>query len=457
MAEETNKLGTAPIGMLLASLAIPCIAAQLVNLLYNIIDRIYIGHIPEVGATALTGVGVTFPVIMIISAFSALVGMGGAPRASIKMGEKNNDAAEKILGNCFALTIIMSIVLTIVFLVFGEKLLMLFGASENTLPYGLSYMQIYVIGTFFVMITLGLNQFISTQGFAKISMLTVIIGAVINIVLDPVFIFLFRMGVQGAALATIISQGISCVWVLKFLLSKRSVLKIRRKNVRLQKEYLLPVIALGISPFIMQSTESLLNICFNTSLQKYGGDIAVGAMTILSSIMQVLNLPLMGLAQGAQPIISYNYGAKNKARMKKAFRLLITCTVTFSTSFWLLNMIFPQLLVSLFASTPELKSYAAWALRIYLACGFMMGVQNACQQTFIAIGEAKISLFLALLRKIILLIPLIYILPPLISDKVFAVFLAEPIADFLAACTTFTCFKIKFGRVLTCMPDKITE
>ncbi len=454
MAEQ-NKLGTAPIGRLLASLAVPCIAAQIVNLLYNIIDRIYIGHIPEIGTAALTGVGVTFPVIMIISAFAALVGMGGAPRASIKMGQKDNDGAEKILGNCFALTVVMAIILMIVFLITGQELLMLFGASANTLPYAWSYMQIYVLGTFFVMITLGLNSFISTQGFAKISMLTVIIGAVINIVLDPVFIFVFNMGVRGAALATIISQGVSCVWVLKFLMSKRSILKIRRKNFRFQKEYLFPVIALGVSPFIMQSTESLLNICFNSSLQKYGGDMAVGAMTILSSIMQIFSLPVMGLAQGAQPIISYNYGAQNKQRVQKAFRLLFICGVTFSTVFWLINMMFPQLLVALFASTEEFKTYSMWALRIYLACGFVMGVQNSCQQTFIAIGEAKISLFLALLRKIILLIPLIYILPVFISDKVFAVFLAEPIADFLAATTTFICFRIQFRKVVAKMPDVI--
>lgn len=452
---EQNKLGTAPIGRLLASLAVPCIAAQVVNLLYNIIDRIYIGHIPETGTAALTGVGVTFPIIMIISAFAALVGMGGAPRASIKMGQKDNDGAEKILGNCLALSVVMSAVLMVVFLIFGQDLLMLFGASENTLPYGWSYMSIYILGTFFVTITLGLNSFISTQGFAKTSMITVIIGAVINIILDPIFIFVFNMGVRGAALATIISQGVSSIWVLRFLMSKRSILRIRRKNLRFQKEYLLPVLALGISPFIMQSTESLLNICFNSSLQRYGGDLAVGAMTILSSIMQIFTLPIMGLAQGAQPIISYNYGAKNKQRVTHTFRLLFICSITFSTLFWLMNMAFPQLLVSLFASTEEFRTYSMWALRIYLACGFIMGVQNSCQQTFIAIGEAKTSLFLALLRKIILLIPLIYILPLFFADKVLAVFLAEPIADFLAASTTFICFKIQFKKVVSKMPDAL--
>ncbi len=453
MAEKENKLGTAPVGRLLTSLAIPCIAAQVVNLLYNIVDRIYIGHIPEIGSTALTGVGVTFPIIMIISAFSALVGMGGAPRASIKMGQKDNDGAEKILGSCLALSIALALVLIIVFELFGRQLLMLFGASEKTIPYGWSYMSIYVLGTFFVIVTMGLNNFISTQGFAKTSMLTVIIGAVINIILDPVFIFVFNMGVRGAALATILSQAISCVWVLRFLTSKRTTLKIRARNIRLRREVLLPVIALGVSPFIMQSTESLLNICFNSSLQKYGGDMAVGAMTILSSIMQFFSLPIMGLAQGAQPIISFNYGARNKERVQKAFRLLFTCAVIFSTAFWLVNMLAPGLLVSLFASTEDLQSYSAWALRIYLAAAFMMGIQNSCQQTFVAIGEAKISLFLALLRKVILLIPLIFILPLFLADKVFAVFLAEPIADFLAATTTFTCFKIKFKKVIGQIQD----
>ncbi len=445
---QTNKLGTAPIGKLLASLAIPCIAAQLVNLLYNIVDRIYIGHIPEIGDVALTGVGVTFPIIILISAFSVLVGMGGAPKAAIRMGQKDNAGAEKILGSCFSLLIVMAILLTAVFLIWGKPLLLLFGASESTLPYGHAYLQIYVIGTIFVMGTLGLNSFISTQGFAKTSMMTVIIGAVINIVLDPIFIFAFNMGVKGAALATVIAQGVSCIWVLKFLTSKKSILRIRPQNIRLDHKILLPIIALGVSPFIMQSTESLLSICFNTSLQKYGGDLAVGAMTIVTSVMQILTLPLLGLAQGAQPIISYNYGAKNPQRMKKAFRLLFASMFVYAFAFWLLNMLQPQLFVSVFASTPELKNYASWALRIYLAAGFMMSIQNSCQQTFIALSEAKISLFLALLRKIILLIPLIYILPPFFDNKVLAVFLAEPIADFLAACVTGLCFKVKFSKVL---------
>lgn len=445
---ESNKLGTENVGRLLFQLALPAITAQLINMLYNIVDRIYIGHLEDIGSLALTGVGVCFPIIILISAFSCLIGMGGAPQASIRMGAKDHEGAEKILGNCFALILIMAVVLTAVFLIGGKQLLMLFGASSDTLPYAMEYLNIYVIGTLFVMISLGLNSFISAQGFAKISMGTVMIGAIVNIILDPILMFGFNMGVSGAALATIISQGVSALWVLRFLTGSKTILKIRRENMYLSKKILLPVVALGLSPFIMQSTESLLSICFNTSLQKYGGDLAVGSMTILTSCMQIMTLPLSGLAQGAQPIISYNFGAGNKDRVKQAFRLLFTCSVGFAFVFWLTNMIFPSLFVGIFASDAALKDMASWALRIYLAAGFMMGIQMSCQQTFVSIGQAKISLFLALLRKIILLIPLIFILPNFFADKVFAVFLAEPVSDFIAASTTFIMFKWKFNKLL---------
>lgn len=449
MGQNTsNKLGTEKISRLLFQLALPAITAQIINMLYNIVDRIYIGHIAGIGTLALTGVGVCFPIITLITAFSSLIGMGGAPQASIRMGEKNMDEAERILGNCFAALLLLAVTLTAVFLIGGRTFLRLFGASGDTLPYAMKYLNIYVIGTLFVMISLGLNSFISAQGFAKISMFTVVIGAVINIILDPILIFGLHMGVQGAALATIISQCVSAVWVLKFLTGPKTTLRIKFANMKISKRILFPVLALGLAPFIMQSTESLLSICFNTSLQKYGGDLAVGSMTILTSIMQVLSLPLSGLTQGAQPIVSYNFGAGNKDRVKQAFRLLFISCVTFSTLYWLLNMIAPGLLVGIFANDKVLKDTASWALRIYLATGFMMGIQLACQQTFVAIGQAKISLFLALLRKIILLIPLIYILPNFFADKVFAVFLAEPISDFLAASTTFTLFHRRFNKVL---------
>lgn len=448
MNTSVDRLGQERVGKLLFSLAVPAIAAQLVNMLYNIVDRIYIGHIPNIGSEALTGVGVTFPIIMIISAFSALIGMGGAPRAAINMGQNNKGAAEEILGNCFVSLIIVSIVLTILFLIFGEKLLLIFGASAKTLPHAMDYLKIYVLGTIFVQLSLGLNSFISTQGFAKTSMLTVIIGALINIILDPILIFCFKMGVQGAAIATVISQGVSAIWVLKFLSGKTTKLKLSKKYMKPKKSVLLPVLLLGVSPFIMQSTESLLNIAFNSSLQKYGGDLAVGSMTILSSLIQLLALPLTGLTQGAQPIISYNYGAKNNERVKKTFKLLIICCLSFSFLFWVSMILFPKLFISLFTTDPTLVSMSVWAIGIYMAVVFVMGAQTACQQTFIAIGQAKLSLFLALLRKIILLIPLIYILPNFFSDKIFAVFLAEPISDFIAVSTTVTVFYINFKKIL---------
>ena len=445
---KVNDLANERVGKLLFRLAVPAIAAQLVNMLYNIVDRMYIGHIEGIGATALTGVGVCFPILMVISAFSALVGMGGAPRASIKMGQGDYDGAEKTLGNCFITLLGISVVLTALFLVFKERLLLLFGASENTLPYANSYLTIYVCGTIFVQIALGMNAFISSQGYATTGMLTVLIGAVTNIVLDPLFIFVFQMGVRGAAIATVISQAVSAVWVMAFLFGKRSRLRIRPKNFRLDAKIILPVFALGVSPFIMQSTESLLNIAFNSSLQKYGGDLAVGAMTILSSLMQILNLPLMGLAQGAQPIISFNYGAKNTERVKHAFRLLLIASLTFSLVFWAAVMLFPGMFVTIFNSEEDLMGITKWAIHIYLAAGFLMGAQLACQQTFISIGQAKSSLFLALLRKIILLIPLIYILPNFFENKVFAVFLAEPVSDVLAVTTTVCLFAFQFKRLL---------
>ena len=435
-----NALGTAPIGKLLFSLAVPAITAQVVNMLYNIVDRIYIGHIPEIGSAALTGVGITFPIITLISAFSSLVAMGGAPRASIAMGAGQQDRAEEILGNCFSALLLLSAVLTGVFLVFQEPILWAFGASENTIGYAMDYMGIYVCGTVFVQISLGMNMFITSQGFAKTSMLTVIIGAVLNIVLDPVFIFVFDMGVQGAAIATVLSQAVSAGWVLLFLLGRRTLLRIKARCMAIHWGVLLPVLGLGVSPFIMQSTESLLSVVLNTSLLKYGGDTAVGAYTVIASIMQVINLPLQGLTQGAQPITSFNYGARNMDRVRRSVRLLLTCTLTYSLAFWLAIMLIPQVFVGIFTSDPDLMDTAVWAARIFLFGCFAFGAQTGFQQSFLALGQAKASLLLALLRKIVLLIPLIYILPLFFGDKLFGVFVAEPIADILAASTTTVTF-----------------
>ena len=445
---QNELLGTKKIGPLLAQMALPAITAQVVNMLYNIVDRIYIGHIPDIGAMALTGVGLCFPILMIITAFSSLIGMGGAPRVSMKLGKKENEGAETVMGGCFAALLVLAVVLTAAFLICGKPLLYLFGASENTIGYAQGYMNIYVMGTLFVMIALGMNPFITAQGFSTISMLTTLIGAIVNIVLDPVFIFVLGMGVQGAALATILSQCVSAVWVMYFLTGRKTVLRLKKRNIRLRASVILPVLALGVSPFIMTSTESLLNICFNTSLQKFGGDMAVGAMTIMSSVMQMMSLPIQGLAQGAQPIVSFNYGAGKLDRVKQAFFRLFWISVVVSTGFWALNMLIPTLIPSIFAGNAELKEISGWANRIYMGGAFMLGVQFSCQQTFIALGEAKISLFLAFLRKIILLIPLIFILPNFFGDKVFAVFLAEPVADILGATTSFGMFAWKFKKIM---------
>lgn len=453
MSQEVD-LGREPVGHLLFILAVPAITSQVVNALYNMVDRMYIGHIPEVGSAALTGVGVCFPIIMIISAFAYLFGMGGAPRASIFMGKKDNDTAEKILGNCTTSLMIIAVLLTVLVLIFQEPLLYLFGASENTIGYAMDYMTIYAIGTIFVQLTLGLNAFISAQGFSKISMLTVVIGAVANIVLDPIFIFGLNMGVQGAAVATVMSQALSAIWAFWFLSGKNTILKLKRENLKINFHILLPCIALGVAPFAMQATESVLVLCFNSSLLKYGGDLAVGAMTILSSVMQFAMLPLQGLTQGGQPIISYNYGAKQGDRVQKAFKLQTISCFSYSSLLWLLIMLVPGLFVAIFTSDPQLTEITIWALRIYMAGVLLMGIQISCQQTFIAFGNSKKSAFLAVFRKILVLIPLIYILPMFISDQVFAVFLAEPIADTIAVLTTSTMFYFEMKNKMKEMQTK---
>ena len=429
-------------------MAIPAITAQIVNVLYNVVDRIYIGHIPKTGQLSLTGLGVCMPLIMLVSAFAALAGMGGAPRASIMLGRGDKDEAEKILGNCASLLFLVAVTLTLLMLFFAEPFLLTFGASENTIGYAMDYMQIYMFGTVFVQMSLGLNAFITAQGFAKISMKTTLIGAVTNIILDPVFIFLLGMGVRGAALATVLSQLLSAAWVLRFLTGKQTILKLQKKNLRLQAKTILPCVLLGLSPFVMQSTESILNICFNSSLLKYGGDTAVGAMTILSSVMQFSILPLSGLCQGAQPITGYNFGARKADRVRESFGILLKSSVIYTTALWLIVMLFPRQVAMLFAGDGAFLDYTAWALRIYMALSLLMGVQLACQQTFIAIGNAKTSLFLAIYRKIILLIPLIYILPRFFEKKDMAVFLAEPVADFVAVTTTAILFAWQFKKAM---------
>ena len=449
MNEDKEFLGKEPIGKLLLRLALPTVAAQLINMLYNIVDRIYIGHIPEIGAKALTGVGVCMPLILIVSAFAALVGYGGAPRASIAMGRKDNEAAEKILGNCFTVQILISVILTVALLIWNRDFLMAFGASENTIEYGVRYMSIYALGTLFVEVTLGMNSFITAQGFAKTGMLSVLIGAVANIILDPIFIFGFDMDVQGAALATILSQAMSCIWVVWFLCGKKTTLKIRRKNIGITPKAVLPCLALGVSVFVMQASESVISVCFNSSLQKYGGDIAVGAMTILTSVMQFAMLPLQGLGQGAQPIISYNYGAGNMKRVRRTFRLLLQSSLAYSTVLWLLILLFPQGFAAMFTSDPELMIFTRTALRIYMAACVIFGIQIACQMTFNALGNAVESITVAVVRKFVLLIPLIYLMPMLLKgDQAKAVYMAEPIADVIAVMFTACLFFFRFKKTL---------
>lgn len=453
--DDKAFLATDPLGRLLMRLALPTVTAQLINMLYNIVDRIYIGHIPDHGAMALTGVGVCLPLIMIVSAFAALVGNGGAPRATIAMGQGDKEKAEVILGNCFALQILVSAVLTVILLLGDRTFLMAFGASDNTIGYAVAYMDIYAVGTLFVQMTLGMNAFITAQGFAKEGMLSVLIGAVANIILDPVFIFLLGMGVRGAALATILSQALSCFWVLGFLFGKRTYLRLRAATIRLSPAVLLPCVALGTATFIMQASESVISVAFNASLLQYGGDLAVGAMTILSSVMQFAMLPLNGLGQGAQPIISYNYGAGKRDRVKKAYFLLLRVSLFYSCLLWALVELFPQAFAALFTSDAQLVAYTGNALRLYIAALFLFGIQMACQMTFTSLGKAKQSILVAVMRKFILLLPLIYLMPAIFrEDQARAVYLAEPVADTLAVTFTAVLFFFTFRKVLRQMDEK---
>ncbi len=451
MTQDKTFLGTEPIGKLLVKLAVPTVVAQLVNMLYNIVDRIYIGHMPGDGSLALTGVGVCLPLIMIISAFAALVASGGAPRASIAMGKGDHDLAEKLLGGCFTLQIFISAILTAVMLIWSRDLLLMFGASENTIGYAADYMRIYAIGTLFVQLTLGMNAFITAQGFATTGMLTVLIGAVANIALDPLFIYGLGMGVRGAALATVISQGLSCVWVICFLRGKKTLLRLKRENLLVSPKLILPCVALGLAAFIMQSSESIISVCFNSSLLRYGGDVAVGAMTILSSVMQFAMLPLQGIAQGAQPISSYNYGARNADRVRQTFRLLLRVCLAYSVVLWAGIMLFPRVFAGIFTPDAELLDFTARALRIYCAMLFLFGIQIACQMTFVSIGNAPCSILVAVLRKFVLLLPLIFLLPSLLPDKVTAVYLAEPVADAIAVTCTALLFSRQFKKALAAL------
>lgn len=438
--DVSEQLASAPVTPLLLRLAIPTILAQLVNLLYNIVDRIYIGHMPVVGDIALTGVGLCFPVIYLLSAFAALLGQGGAPRAAIAMGRGDNDEAERILGTCFTSLIVTALLLTAAFQLWGEELLWLFGASEDTIGYALPYMRVYAAGSLFVMLALGMNLFITTQGYTTFSMITVVIGAVLNIVLDPVFIYAFDMGVAGAAWATILSQAVSAAFAVAFFFGKRTKLRLKKAYLLPKPRILGPVLALGFAPFVMQATEALVNVAFNSSLQAYGGDIPVGCMTVSSTIMQMFWLPSQGIGQGAQPIISYNFGAGNIERVRKAFMTMLVVSIIFIGAGWLAVMLFPGFFIRIFNNSPALVEMGSWTLRVYLAAFFLMALQMSIQQVFVSVGRAKSAVVVASVRKLVLLVPLIYILPHFFEDKVFAVFLAEPVSDFFSVLTATILF-----------------
>lgn len=452
---KNDFMGSEPIGKLIMKVAMPVVIAQVINLLYNLVDRIYIGHMEVVGQTALTALGVCNPIIIIVSAFAALVSSGSAPKVSMALGEKNYEKAEKILGNSLTFLVVIAVLLTAALLIFKEPLLYLFGASENTIDYAVDYLSIYALGTIFVQVALGMNTFITAQGFALFSMITISIGAVCNIILDPIFIFVFDMGVKGAALATIISQAVSAIWVILFLCGKKTGVRITLKNLKPDLKVILPCLALGVSPFIMQASESIIMICFNRSLLKYGGDIAVGAITVMSSVMQMTIIPLSGFCSGAQPIAAYNYGARNVSRVKKTFFIMLIVSVIYSTIVWSLVMLFPETIVKIFNNDADLVVFAGKMLRVYMAVNLLMGIQLACQLTFIAIDCPLESFAVAVVRKFVLLLPLIYILPALISDKVFAVYLAEPVADFIAITFTVILFSIRFTKKMKKLENEI--
>ena len=444
---KEQKLSTMPLPRLMASLAIPSVIAQLINVLYNIIDRMYIGHIPGSGPVALTGVGLTFPIITLISAFSAFIGAGGAPLASISLGKGDRNRAEKILGNGVSVLLIFSASLTVLFMLFRRPLLYMFGASDQTIHYGVDYITIYLVGTVFVQLALGLNMFITSQGQARTAMLSVLIGAIINIILDPVFIFALHMNVQGAALATVISQAVSATWVVHFLSSEKSAIQIRRKNMVPDLSIIKSIMALGISPFIMQATESAISIVLNRGLSMYGGDLYVGSMTILQSVMQLIVIPVQGFTQGVQPIISYNFGARKFDRVKKTYRMTICFTFAVATFLCILTLFFPGLFAGIFTTDQELIALVKKVMPIFMAGIAVFGIQMGCQTTFMGLGQAKISLFIALLRKVILLIPLALILPKFFG--VMGIYYAEPISDITAATTATILFLCVRKRIVS--------
>ena len=446
-ATKDNRLGTENITRLMISLAIPAVLAQIVNVLYNIVDRIYIGRIPGVGAVALTGVGVTFPIITIISAFSGFASGGGAPLAAIALGQGDRKRAERILGNCVSMLLFFTVILMAFFFVFQKPLLYVFGASDNTIGYSSTYISIYLLGTVFVELAVGLNTFISAQGQARTAMFSVLIGAVVNIVLDPIFIFVFHMGVAGAAVATIISQALSAAWVLRFLCSEKSGIRLKKAGMKLDFSLIGQIMALGVSPFVMSATESAITIVMNHGLQVYGGDLYVGSMTILQSVLQLVFVPISGFTNGVQPIISYNFGAGKFDRVKMTIKRMISITFLAAFVYVVFAMLRPGLFARLFTTDEDLIALVKKVLPVYIAGMSVFGVQSGVQSSFLGLGQAKISLCIALLRKVILLIPLALILPRFFG--VMGVYYAEPVADILSVLTASTLFLLNIRKILS--------
>jgi putative MATE family efflux protein len=442
-----RRMATESIGKLMLSMAIPSVIAQIINILYSIVDRIYIGHIEGVGMEALTGVGVTFPIITLISAFSAFVGVGGAPLASIWLGKGDRKRAEIILGNGVTMLAAFTVLLMVVFYAFQRPLLYMFGASDATIDYAVDYISVYLVGTIFVELALGLNTFIISQGQSRIAMMAVLIGAVANIVLDPIFIFVFHMGVKGAARATVISQLLSALWTVGFLVSSRSSLTIKKEALKPDWPVIGRIMALGVSPFIMRATESLISIVLNSGLQRYGGDIYVGSLTIMQSVMQMYAAPIGGFTQGVQPVISYNFGAGNFDRVKKLYRRMIGICFAFSAGATALVIIFPEFFASMFTNDAELITLVGKMMPIFMCGMLVFGLQNGIQPTFLALGQAKISLFIAVFRKVILLVPLALILP--LRFGVMGIYYAEPISDILSATVASVLFFTHIKKIVS--------
>ena len=441
---QQNDFSRGSIPRTIIRLAIPMILAMLVNALYSVVDRIYIGHLAGVGQAALTGVGLCYPITMSIAAFSYLVGNGGGPLTSILRGAKDDDGAEKVIGNSLTLLVILSIVVPLICYFIKRPILYLFGASDVTYPYADQYITIYLMGSLPVMLTLGLNPFLNAQGFTRTGMMTVLLGAVCNIILDPIFIFVFGMGVQGAAIATVISQTVSALWVVAFLLGKKNLIRIRRKYLRLQKDVCLQIMGLGVSTFIMNITEAAISAVFNASLSRFGGDIYVTVMTVATSVSQLVIMPIVGMSQGAQPVSGYNY---EYGRVRQCFRFLVITNVAYAVASWIILMAFPRQLISIFNSDPSLMETAIPMFRVFFCMNFVMSFQMSAQNTFVAMGEAKKATFFALFRKVLLLIPLILILPR-IGFGITGVFAAEPVADTISAATCFTTFLLTAYRSL---------